>query len=216
MMLRPLVRISLISTIACKHYLVEMEAKDRQEESSKYLVEAESKDRFEEGPDYPLGRSSRRGSKERECGRSNGPGETKIVGGENALKNEFPWQVRLSLPGSKPGQKILCGGSVLTREKILTAAHCTVRFSVQKITVWTRDHGRTREDGEMKHAVCNKTEHPEYNKKAKYDKDIAILHLCQPLVFNKWKFSKYFLLKSDWDLYRCPTNLLARPVPGLQ
>ena len=63
MMLRPLIEIFLISTIACKHYLVEMEARDRQEESSKYLVETESKDRFEEGPDYPLGRSSRRGNK---------------------------------------------------------------------------------------------------------------------------------------------------------
>ena len=63
MMLRALVRIFLISAITSKHYLVEMEARDRQEEGSKYLVEAEPKDRLEEGPDYPLGRSSRRRSK---------------------------------------------------------------------------------------------------------------------------------------------------------
>ena len=54
-----------------------------------------------------------------QCGRPNR--ETNIVGGLSVEKNEYPWQVRLSMPGCG---EACCGGSVLTRDKILTAAHC--------------------------------------------------------------------------------------------
>ena len=55
------------------------------------------------------------------------------------------------------------------------------------MTVFTRDHDWTMEDGEVSHSVCSKREHPEYNnnRAPKYDKDIAILTLCQPLMFAK-------------------------------
>ena len=53
------------------------------------------------------------------------------------------------------------------------------------MTVFTRDHDRTREDGEVSHSVCSKKEHPEYGRETKWDKDIAILTLCKPLVFSK-------------------------------
>ena len=57
--------------------------------------------------------------------------------------------------------------------------------SVGEITVWTRDHDWRRKDGEVSHAVCRKSEHPDYDKAAREDKDIAILHLCKPLMFTK-------------------------------
>ena len=68
-----------------------------------------------------------------ECGRPKA--RARIINGANVLRNQYPWQVRLSLPGKDAP----CGGSVLTRDKILTAAHCTVLYSAQKFTVWTRD-----------------------------------------------------------------------------
>ena len=163
MMFRTLVRIFLICSITSKHYLVEVEGEDRQEKSW----------------DYSVSQSSQSQSA---CGRSNGG--ARIVGGKHVKRNEYPWHVRLSMPGFKAP----CGGSILTRDKILTAAHCTVRFPAKNITVWTGEHNYKKNDGEMSHAVCNKTEHPEYYKKAKYDQDIAVLHLCQPLIFSKGKF----------------------------
>ena len=65
-----------------------------------------------------------------QCGRPNRG--SKIVGGENVERNEYPWQVRLAISGCG---EACCGGSVLTRDKILTAAHCTVRslFSGNKM-----------------------------------------------------------------------------------
>ena len=163
-MLRTLVRIFLISTITCKHYLVEVEGEDHQEN----------------GSDYSVSQSSQ---SQAECGRSNPKGGFRIVGGKHVERNEFPWHVLLTMPGYIAP----CGGSILTTDKILTAAHCTVLAHAKNITVWTRDHDFTKKDGEESHAVCNKTEHPEFGK-IKYDKDIAVLHLCQPLKFSKGKF----------------------------
>ena len=57
--------------------------------------------------------------------------------------------------------------------------------SVERITVFTRDHDRTEEDGEVSHSVCSKREHPEYERETTWDKDIAILTLCKPLMFAK-------------------------------
>jgi len=111
-----------------------------------------------------------------QCGRTNRDREANIVGGGPAERNEYPWQVRLSSG---------CGGSIISRDKILTAAHCTEGYSVGSIFVFTRDHDRTREDGEVRHSVCSKKEHPEYSREAKYDKDIAILTLCKPLMFTE-------------------------------
>ncbi|PSL53628.1 proprotein convertase P-domain-containing protein [Saccharothrix carnea] len=41
-----------------------------------------------------------------------------VVGGTQATKGEFPWMVRLSMG---------CGGSMLTDQLVLTAAHCVTR-----------------------------------------------------------------------------------------
>merc|ERR1712045_927369 len=54
------------------------------------------------------------------CG-VNSATSTKIVGGTNAWKNEFPWQVGLiGTISTKP----FCGGTLISSDTILTAAHC--------------------------------------------------------------------------------------------
>ena len=56
---------------------------------------------------------------------------------------------------------------------------------MRNIIVFTRDYNWTSEDGELSNEVCSKTEHPEFNKTARFNKDIAILRLCKPLMFEK-------------------------------
>lgn len=47
----------------------------------------------------------------------------RIVGGQPALPYEWPWQVGLATAGS-----LFCGGSLISNQYVLTAAHCvTVR-----------------------------------------------------------------------------------------
>ena len=62
-----------------------------------------------------------------ECGVRNRPAG-KIVGGEDADKEEFPWQVglvhinNLNAKNTRP----FCGGILLSSDTVLTAAHCRV------------------------------------------------------------------------------------------
>jgi secreted trypsin-like serine protease len=42
-----------------------------------------------------------------------------IIGGSRATQGQFPWQALITIDGSA-----LCGGSLISPEWILTAAHC--------------------------------------------------------------------------------------------
>lgn len=47
---------------------------------------------------------------------------TRIVGGTDASWGEWPWQVSLQV--KLRAQSHLCGGSIIGRQWVLTAAHC--------------------------------------------------------------------------------------------
>lgn len=62
--------------------------------------------------------------------------EDRIVGGENAKRNEFPYQIRLEIDRS-----YLCGGSLISENLILSAAHCF--SSNSKVIAIAGDHDAT-------------------------------------------------------------------------
>lgn len=62
--------------------------------------------------------------------------QSRIVGGQNAKRGEFPY-----LAAIERNKKLHCGGSIISKIYILTAAHCTERIlpSELKVIVGTTD-----------------------------------------------------------------------------
>jgi len=57
-----------------------------------------------------------------QCGQANQSGR-RIVGGQETEKNEYPWQIGLY---KDYGNFFFCGGSIISKREILTAAHCLI------------------------------------------------------------------------------------------
>ena len=103
---------------------------------------------------------------------------TKIVGGESAGVGEFPWQVGLvSNYGSTP----FCGGTLLSSNTVLTAAHCQTPVSNFKVVVGEFDVSRA--DGEQRISPSQWIQHPNYNS-GTTNNDFAIIKLATPVSFS--------------------------------
>ena len=107
------------------------------------------------------------------------PRDARIVGGQDADPGEYPWQVRVSPSG------FLCGGTLIDREWVLTAAHCVVTesnapMSPSDVSVVLGDHNLSGNDGtEQSINTSQVIVHPQYGS-AGNDYDIALLKLASP------------------------------------
>merc|ERR1711973_813857 len=101
---------------------------------------------------------------------------TKIVGGVETEAHEYPWQVGLSGGGSRP----FCGGSLISKKHVLTAAHCTEGSG--DMYVLLGDHSLTASE-ERKVKVCKIKDHPKYNSRTT-NNDYSVLTLCEEVEFT--------------------------------
>ncbi len=60
------------------------------------------------------------------CGQA--PLNNKIVGGEDAKAGAWPWQVSIRI--AVDGGQGLCGGSLINKDWVLSAAHCFQGYEV--------------------------------------------------------------------------------------
>jgi len=98
--------------------------------------------------------------------------DTRIVGGDDAVKHSIPWQVAIVRTGdSSP----FCGGTIIDSTHILTAAHCTENLWSSQIQVVTGEHDTSDPLGDTRHNVKSIVEHPSYNIAYPNDYDISIL-----------------------------------------
>merc|ERR1711944_317730 len=77
-------------------------------------------------------------------------GEGRIIGGEEAPKHEFPWQVSLKSLGSH-----ICGGSIVNRMQVITAAHCCSGQLAFADQIVAGAHDRFLEEGHQDRAIAS-------------------------------------------------------------
>ncbi|KAM3934859.1 coagulation factor VII [Leptodactylus fuscus] len=100
----------------------------------------------------------------------------RIVGGEEALKGECPWQARVVLDKTST---TICGGTLIAPNWVVTAAHCVKPTFVNRLTVILGDHKISEAEGtEEERKVVQIIIHEKFvGIKTNNDNDIALLRL---------------------------------------
>lgn len=115
-----------------------------------------------------------------ECG-IKGQG-SRIINGVDAGLGEFPWQISLRFGGYGH----ICGGTILSKDWILCAAHCFGSSSNPKsykvrVGEW---HLKSNDGPERDFEVAELHIHESYNSPQQFQNDIALLKLKQPIDFS--------------------------------
>merc|ERR1712098_63524 len=103
-------------------------------------------------------------------------GGGRIVGGEDAYHGEFPHQIALLRGGV--GGSLMCGGSLVKADRVITAGHCCDGQSASRLGVRVGSQNLYEDDeDQMDIAVTRVKNHPEYDDWT-ISNDICILELA--------------------------------------
>merc|ERR1712126_631376 len=102
-----------------------------------------------------------------------------IVGGSNAQRGSLPWQVSIQT------WYHFCGGTIIGKRWILTAAHC-FSYGSNGVKIVAGEHNlRYSEGSEQKIYVQKHFTHPQYGSRSQKN-DITLLKLSQDLRFDSY------------------------------
>uniref|UniRef100_A0A2K5CDD9 Ovochymase 2 n=1 Tax=Aotus nancymaae TaxID=37293 RepID=A0A2K5CDD9_AOTNA len=106
---------------------------------------------------------------------------SRILGGSQVEKGSYPWQVSL-----KQRQKHICGGSIVSPQWVITAAHCIAKrniVSTLNVTAGEHDLSQT-EPGEQTLTIETVIIHPHFSINKPMDYDIALLKMAGAFQFG--------------------------------
>ncbi|XP_022123529.2 venom serine protease-like [Pieris rapae] len=108
----------------------------------------------------------------------------RIVNGEDTIPNEYPMMAGLLERGK---DTIVCGGTIISKRYVVTAAHCVVGKIASNLGVVVGEHDTSRGDDSPStkgYAVAGVRIHPNYNNYT-YDYDVGILSLTEIIQFSE-------------------------------
>ncbi|KAK2886672.1 enteropeptidase [Channa argus] len=111
-------------------------------------------------------------------------GDSRVVGGVDAVKGAWPWIASLHWKG-----RHVCGASLIGRDWLLTAAHCVYGKNLH-LQAWSavlglHDQRDINSEAVQKRNIDRVVINRQYNRRTK-QADIAMMHLEQPVNFNQW------------------------------
>ncbi|XP_027136260.1 transmembrane protease serine 5 [Larimichthys crocea] len=122
----------------------------------------------------------------------------RIIGGVEATLGRWPWQVSLYY-----SNRHTCGGSIITSQWVVTAAHCVHNYRLPQVSSWVVYAGIvTRSSAKMAQHTGYAVEKVIYNKNynhRSHDSDIALMKLRTPLNFSD-TIRPVCLPRYDYDL----------------
>ncbi|XP_054157689.1 trypsin-1-like [Oppia nitens] len=146
-----------------------------------------------------------------ECGISHYKNSTTngmIVGGREAGKGEFPWMVSVQYKQSHNSYKHMCGGSVINKNWVLTAAHCLIDeffrqpFREDSVQIVAGAHDiNIWETGMSIHSVHSMVIN-EYNKNYPFD-DIALIRVNEEFKYSEshWMVNSICLPDEHYNVH---------------
>ncbi|XP_011497936.1 PREDICTED: trypsin-1-like [Ceratosolen solmsi marchali] len=105
--------------------------------------------------------------------------DSRIVGGQTTLINEFPWQVRLSYMN-----RFYCGGTLINDRYVLTAAHCVKGFMWFMIKVTFGEHDRCTQKSTIESRFVARAFIGNFSF-LNFDDDIALLRLSERITLSE-------------------------------
>ncbi|CAB4056907.1 TMPRSS9 [Lepeophtheirus salmonis] len=116
----------------------------------------------------------------------------RILGGRRVNEGEIPWQVQFQLR-KEDFSKSACGGTIISHQFVLTAAHCFIYPKGVNTSTNTRLKdsyimaGSTKFNSGEKHTIKKLIVHPEYSWNVGFllKNDIAIVQVSNPFVFGE-------------------------------